>query len=171
MLLCLGTSTVVADLRQAGTLACVRNRLKMSVMSASVVLQLKRKIELLCHGCTVVSGWVSGMHQPEGSLYSFGLMLNPQTRVCVHCKAPFDEEMKRGRYTNDPGSNIDSSGLIDSGWLQILWHGAVIPQSLITAFFMCLVTHVSSYTQGYEGDQTSSGEGEGGGVSYALKYS
>lgn len=56
MLLCLGTSTVVADLRQAGTLACVRNRLKMSVMSASVVLQLKRKIELLCHGCTVVSG-------------------------------------------------------------------------------------------------------------------
>lgn len=63
--------------------------------------------------------------------------------------------MKRGRYTNDPGSNIDSSGLIDVGWLQILWHGAVIPLSLITAFLLCLVTW---HAQGYE-DQTSSGNG------------
>lgn len=37
MSLCLDTSTVVAGLRQPGTLACVRNRLEMSVMSASVV--------------------------------------------------------------------------------------------------------------------------------------
>lgn len=57
MLLCLGTSTTVADLRQAGTSACVRNRLKMSVMLVLVVSKLgKKKIELLCRGCTVVSG-------------------------------------------------------------------------------------------------------------------
>lgn len=58
MLLRLGTSTIVAELGQAGIFASVRNRLKMSIMSVSVVSKRGKIkiIEFLCCGCTVVSG-------------------------------------------------------------------------------------------------------------------
>lgn len=43
MLLCLGTGMIVADMRRAETLACVRNRLEISVISVSVVSKLEKK--------------------------------------------------------------------------------------------------------------------------------
>lgn len=44
MLLCLGTGMIVADMRRAETLACVRNRLELSVISVSVVSKLEKKM-------------------------------------------------------------------------------------------------------------------------------
>lgn len=81
---------------------------------------------------------------------------SPNKGWCTRQKLPL---IRRGGHTKDPGGNIDSSELKDGGWSQILWHGAVILLSLITAFRTCLVTR---RTQGYEGDQNSSGKGEGG---------
>ena len=52
---------------------------------------------------------ISRRHQSESTVHQFGLTLNPQTRVGVHCKAQFDEQSRAGR--KDPGGVIDSSGL------------------------------------------------------------
>lgn len=52
---------------------------------------------------------ISQRHQSESTVHQFGLTLNPQTRVGVHCKAHFDEQS--GADRKDPGTVIDSSGL------------------------------------------------------------
>lgn len=60
VLLCLDTSTAVAELRQAGTLACVRNRLKMSIMLAPVVFEAQNDRAPLVLLRMYCCQWVSG---------------------------------------------------------------------------------------------------------------
>lgn len=54
---------------------------------------------------------ISQRHQSENTVHQFGLTLNPQTRVGVHCKAHFDEQSRADR--KDPVGVIDSSRFKD----------------------------------------------------------
>lgn len=69
-------------------------------------------------GLSLFAERISRRQKSECTVHQFGLPLNPQTRVGVHCKADFDEQSSADR--KDPGSVIDSSGLKGGSWLQPL---------------------------------------------------